>query len=58
VAVSFRLVSIHDMERHVYHAVSYVETPQKGIVRLADASNLTIAVIHLAEGERIERDTP
>jgi hypothetical protein len=53
---SYRLVSVKDIERREWYAVSYVETPQKGIVRLADASNETIAIIHLAEGERIERE--
>ena len=54
--MDFVLIGKSGGQRQTFTDVVYVETPTENVVRLADSGNRVIAVVHLAPGERIERN--
>jgi hypothetical protein len=56
-AGTYVLYSATDEERMTFEEVAYVEPLTPTALHLTDGGSKTIAIIHLAEGERLERET-
>jgi|HubBroStandDraft_1064217.scaffolds.fasta_scaffold371174_2 hypothetical protein len=56
VAGTYILYGASDEERTSFEDVAYVEPLTPTSLHLTDGGSKTIAIIHLAEGERLERE--
>ena len=56
VAGTYVLYGANDDERTTFEDVSYIEPLTPTALHLTDGGSKTIAIVHLAEGERLERE--